>query len=84
MIKNDTSLDQVLECISVSPLLRVGGSVSDGGEVAEAEAILHALLTTRLLLLGALQERQTQAHSYNNRSVVEASQLRLDAVLNSS
>lgn len=47
-------LDQVLECVSVRPLLRVGRSVSDGGEVTETEAVLHALLTTRMLLLGAL------------------------------
>lgn len=47
-------LDQVLECISVSPLLCVGRSVSDGGEVTETEPVLHALLTARLLLLGAL------------------------------
>lgn len=39
-------LDQVLECVSVGPLLRVGCSVSDGGEVTKAEAILHALLAT--------------------------------------
>lgn len=48
------SLDQVLECVAVRPLLRERRSVSDGGEVTETEAVLHALLATRLLLLGAL------------------------------
>lgn len=48
------SLDQVLECVSVGPLLRVGRTVSDGGEVSQTETVLHALLTTRLLLLSAL------------------------------
>lgn len=56
------SLDQVLECVSVGPLLRVGRPVSDSGEVTETETVLHALLATRLLLLGALcakKNRQT-------------------------
>lgn len=48
------SLDQVLECVSVGPLLCVGRPVSDGGEVTQTETVLHALLTTRLLLLSAL------------------------------
>lgn len=48
------SLDQVLKCVSVSPLLRVWRPVSDCGEVTQAETILHALLATWLLLLGAL------------------------------
>ncbi len=48
------SLYQVLECVSVGPLLRVGRPVSDSGEVTQTETVLHALLTTRLLLLRAL------------------------------
>lgn len=56
------SLDQVLESVSVRPLLCVGRSVSDGGEVAETETILHALLTTGLLLLGALCTTHTHTH----------------------
>lgn len=47
-------LDQVLECVSVGPLFCVGRSMSDSGEVTETETVLHALLPTRLLLLGAL------------------------------
>lgn len=48
------SLDKILECVSISPLLGVGCPVSDSGEVTKTETVLHALLTTRLLLLGAL------------------------------
>lgn len=48
------SLDQVLECVSVSPLLGVRRSVSDGGEMTKTQAVLHALLAARLLLLCAL------------------------------
>lgn len=53
------SLDQVLKCVAVGPLLRVRGPVPDGGEVTQAETVLHALLATRLLLLGALSVKQS-------------------------
>lgn len=53
------SLDQVLKCVSVGPLLRVRRPVPDGGEVTQAETVLHALLATRLLLLGALSVKQS-------------------------
>lgn len=51
------SLDQILECVSIGPLLRVGCSVPDGGEVTQAETVLHALFPTRLFLLSALRVR---------------------------
>lgn len=55
------SLDQILERVSVGPLLCVGRPVSDSGEVTEAETVLHALLATRLLLLVALNiKKQTK------------------------
>lgn len=49
------SLDQILECVSIGPLLRVGRSVPDSGEVTQAETVLHALFPTRLFLLSALK-----------------------------
>lgn len=55
------SLDQILERVSVGPLLCVGRPVSDSGEVTETETVLHALLATRLLLLVALNiKKQTK------------------------
>lgn len=57
----ERSLDQVLECISVSPLLCVGCAMSNSGEVTQTETILHALLATWLLFLVALW-RKTDKH----------------------
>lgn len=50
-------LDQVLEGISICPLLRVGRSVPDCGEMPQTQPVLHALFTAGLLLLSALVRR---------------------------
>lgn len=54
-VRTGFSLDQILECVSIGPLLRVGCPVSDSGEVTQAETVLHALFPTRLFLLSALR-----------------------------
>ena len=51
------SLDEVLEGGAVRPLLREGGPVAHGGEVAQTQPLLHAGLPAALLLLGALGNR---------------------------
>ena len=53
-------LDEVLEGVSVGPLLCERGSVSHGGEVTQTETVLHALISTRHLLLFGLH---THTHS---------------------
>ena len=45
------SLDEVLEGVSVRPLFCEGGPVPDGGEVAQAKPVLHALVSAGHFLL---------------------------------
>lgn len=52
------SLDEVLEGVSVCPLLGEGGSVPDGGKVAQTQAVLHALVPAGHLLLLRLGKKR--------------------------
>lgn len=44
-------LDKVLESITICPLFSKRGPMSDSGKVAQSQTVLHALISTRHLLL---------------------------------
>lgn len=60
--RRECSLDEVLEGVSVRPLLGERGSVPHRGEVSQPQTVLHAFVTARHLLLFGLGGGRTEHH----------------------
>lgn len=62
------SLDEVLEGVSVRPLLGEGCAVSHCGEVTQSEPVLHAFVPARHLLLFGLEDDRRERRRHQNKS----------------